>query len=141
MKAVALMLVLTACATTHPTPSPNGQATFRPQLEAHLAAIEQRKLPALLASVADDVLVILPNGKTLASRAAFESFHREWFAETDWSMTFHIEQVVETSELAYGLVTYTYTDPSGSKQRWLVLVFRRTGATWRLVHDQNTPKD
>lgn len=141
MKAVIAAVVaaaLGACAGAKPAVPP-----FRPVLEAHLRAIEQRALEALLATVDDrEVLVLLPNGKQIGSRAEFEAFHREWFAETDWSMKFHVEKVVETPELAYGLVTYTYTDPSGSKGRWLLLVFRRTaGGTWKLVHDQNTPRD
>ena len=97
---------------------------------------------ATLITVDDrELLVIMPNGKAIDSRAAYESFHREWFAETDWTMKFTVERVVETPQLAYALTRYTYADPSGSKDRWLLLVFRNVGGAWKLTHDQNTPRD
>lgn len=143
--ALALALIaisLAACATARPAPTVSAAPPFRPALDAHLRSIEQRQLEGLLATVDDrELFVILPNGKTVGSRAEYEAFHREWFAETDWSMRFTIEKVVETPELAYALTTYTYTDPSGSKARWLLLVFRLSNGAWKLVHDQNTPKD
>lgn len=115
---------------------------LRATVDAHLRAIETRSLDALLATVDDrDVLVILPNGKTIGSRAELEAMHRAWFAETDWTMKLTVERVVETAELGYALTTYTYTDPQGTRSRWLLLVFRRTNGAWKLIHDQNTARD
>jgi uncharacterized protein (TIGR02246 family) len=118
-------------------------ATFDQTLKTHLDAINRRDLPALLDTVADDVMLILPTGKLLEGKQAYTAFHKEFFAEKTWSMRFTEKRRVENGDTAFVLLQYVYSDKDekGADYRsesYLVMVFRRNAGKWRLTHDQNT---
>jgi ketosteroid isomerase-like protein len=125
--------------------APAAGPDFATTLDRHLRAVEGRDLATLMGTVSDrELMLILPNGKVVGSPAAFEALHREWFADPNWTIKFHVEKTVETAELSYAIATYDYEErpPGGApvrKRRYLQLVFRKYDAGWKLVHDQNTP--
>lgn len=132
------MLLTAGCASTRPAPPPSFEAT----VSRHLDAIAGRDLDALLATVTetDDLLVIFPDGSTLAGREAYRAMHTEWFADTTWAMAFERIATVQRGETGTALVRWTMTDetPRSGRQAWLALTFRLEGGAWRLVLDQNT---
>lgn len=118
---------------------------FQDTLGAHLAAMQARDLPAFLATLTDgeDLSLILPNGNLIPRRADVVSFLEQWFADPDWQIAFDIVRVVETAELAFGLLNVTYDDRDGAGnpyqlRYYLQLLFALQGGQWRLIHDQNT---
>lgn len=108
-------------------------------VSAHLAAIAARDLDAYLATVHDDVSIILPNGKLITGRKAVADFHKDWFADTDWTMQTEVvhEAKAENTTVVVVDVDYHDLDMEGrpySKQYLLSLVF----VDGLLLHDQNT---
>jgi ketosteroid isomerase-like protein len=116
--------------------------SFEQTVDRHLAAIAGRDLDGLLATVTDtdDLRVIFPDGSSLTSREAYRTMHTEWFADSTWTMTFERMAAVQGSDTGTALVRWTMVDgtPRSGRQAWLALTFRREGADWRLVLDQNT---
>ena len=116
---------------------------FGEAVEHHLATISARDLDAFLATVHDDVSLIAPNGRMLAGKAEVAAFHRDWFADPDWSWTPQPLRRVEAggTGIAVHAVTYHDLDAEGraySMSYVLTLVFGHIGGTWLLIHDQNT---
>ncbi|MFI6522667.1 YybH family protein [Spirillospora sp. NPDC050679] len=109
----------------------------------HLTAIGKRDLTAYSATLRDEVEVILPNGSRLSGRRGVEDFHREFFADTEWT-----QDVTELSlRVTGGTAVAVYeADYRGSaegrpvrKRFLLTLVFVDDGSGWALLHDQCTP--
>ena len=137
-----LPLVLTGCVSTygprHAGPSPRLEAT----IDAHLAAIQNRDLDALLDTVTrgERLTLIFPDGTLFETREQYVAFHQEWFSDPDWTMTFEPIRTVESPGLATVLLRTTYEDdgPASRRQAFLSLTFADGGDGWRLVLDQNT---
>lgn len=113
---------------------------FGEALREHLAAVPGRNLAAYEPTLADDVRVIFPNGEVLDGKQAVVAFHRDWFADRDWTFEPEVigESVGETRATA--LVRYTYREDATAEphRTWLALAFRLEKGGWRLYHDQNT---
>ncbi|NRQ39134.1 SnoaL-like domain-containing protein [Nonomuraea sp. NN258] len=112
-------------------------------IEAHLKAISERDLPAYTATLHDDVVVVLPNGGRLEGRQAVEDFHRDWFADLDWTQDLTRVAYVETDGTAVATYEADYRDVDGSgapihARNLLCMIFTRTAEGWLLLHDQNT---
>ncbi|MBN6050673.1 SgcJ/EcaC family oxidoreductase, partial [Nonomuraea sp. RK-328] len=116
---------------------------FSQALDAHLAAIEARDLEGYLATVHQDISLILPNGTLLRGKEAVAEFHTAWFANTDWSTRTETVRAETAGDAAFALLSVVYDDldPEGKPYRkpyYLTLYFTRTDGRWLLVHDQNT---
>jgi ketosteroid isomerase-like protein len=122
------------------TPTDGRQDAFQETLTAHVNAVRNRDLDALIKTITagDNLTLIFPNGKTTHTRQAYIDFHREWFAEQGWTMQMEPVSVQSSDELRVALMRTTYTDASGSRQGLLALTFAREQGQWRLVFDQNT---
>lgn len=112
-------------------------------LEAHLSAIAERDLEAYSATIHDDVIVVLPNGKRLEGRQAVEGFHRDWFADLDWTQEMRQVSLVETAGTLVAIYEADYhdVDRDGAPihaRNVVSLVFAKEPEGWLLVHDQNT---
>jgi hypothetical protein len=128
-------------------PAAHSGPPFRPTLEAHLAAISNRNLDALLPTLTrgSELILLSPDGKKLDTRQQFVDLHREWFASKDegkWEG--EIVRTRESADLSHALVRYRYSSrqPDGKlriSENWLTLTFALEGGSWRLVFDQNTP--
>lgn len=116
---------------------------FGEAVEHHLATIAARDLEAFLATVHDDVSLIAPDGRLLAGRDEVAAFHRDWFADPDWS--WHPEPLrrVQAGDTGVDVRSVTYHDLDAEGRAYAVsyvlsLVFARVDGTWLLLHDQNT---
>jgi uncharacterized protein (TIGR02246 family) len=115
----------------------------RSAVARHLAAIADRDLPAYAATLHDDVLVVLPTGAQLHGRAAVVDFHRDFFADLDWSQELAEVRFVATDDTISTLHEATYRDVDRVGEpvlkRFLVgLVFTQNDGEWLLLHDQCT---
>lgn len=146
MRHPVLLLCLLAMACT---PSPPAEITqdraadetsFQEVVAAHTAAIQERDLDALVATVTtgDSLPVIFPEGIMIQTRQEYIDFHRDWFADDTWTM--ELEPVSTTLGDGFGvaLLRSTYTDDEPSRKALLALTFARERDGWRLVFDQNT---
>lgn len=109
----------------------------------HLAAVADRDLTTFAATIDDSVTVVLPHGRMLSGRAEVEEFHRDWFADPDWTLkpTVIRSDTLGDTGIVVCDVEYGDLDAQGepyAKKYLLSLVFHRGADGWRLVHDQNT---
>lgn len=117
----------------------------RTAIGRHLETITGRDLDAYAATLHDDVVVVLPTGNTFVGKAAVVDFHRDFFADPDWTQTLTEQVVTVGADTARALyeVDYSDVDQDGAPIRTqflLGLVFARAGADWLLLHDQCTPR-
>ena len=134
-----------SCTTVGEAVPADREAAFDRVLEKQIAAITARDLDALLETVTtgDDLLLIFPNGGMTRTRTEYVDFHREWFADPNWTMPF--EPISKQVEGSYGHALYRVRfdadgpdGPAPAGQSLVSLGFRLENGEWRLVHDQNT---
>ena len=117
---------------------------FAEAVQRHLDAVGGRDLDGYLATVHDDVSLILPGGRLVEGREAVAAFHREWFADPDWSWVLSGVRSAAAGDTGVAVVAVEYHDLDGSGQAYTVryllsLTFARRDGVWLLLHDQNTP--
>ncbi len=119
---------------------------FKETLDLHLKAINERNLEVFLSTVATDkVRLILPNGQLITGKEAFNTFHKSWFEDLDWSIKSQTISVECHESLSTALLDVIYydLDTNGNKTEltyYLYLVFEKIDEKWYLIHDQNTLK-
>lgn len=139
-KFALLTFPVAACATS-PTAF---EVPFQPQVERHLAAIANRDLGEIEATitVGEDLLLILPSGKISQTRAEYLAFHRSLFANQQWVMTFEPMHLQTHGDYGHALYRVTFdgdgAGPAPANPAYLSLGFRLEQGEWRMVHDQNT---
>jgi uncharacterized protein (TIGR02246 family) len=116
----------------------------REAIDRHLETITARDLDGYAATLHDDVVLVLPTGTTFAGKAAVVGFHREFFADPDWSQDLTEKTTTVREDVARALFEADYRDVDGDgapvRQRFLLgLVFTRVDDEWLLLHDQCTP--
>ncbi|MFI5892349.1 YybH family protein [Actinoplanes sp. NPDC051513] len=116
---------------------------FTEALAGHLAAIEARDLEAYLATVRDDVCLIMPNGRLLQGHDSIADFHRSWFDDPDWSWRLTPDRTATAGDTAVAVFTVDYHDRDQHGEPYtmryvLSLTFTREAGSWLLLHDQNT---
>lgn len=117
---------------------------FAEAVQRHLAAVTGRDLDTYLSTVHDDVSLVLLNGTLVEGRAAVGEFHRDWFADPDWSWRLSPARSTTAGDTGVALVAVDYDDLDRDGRPYTVryllgLAFARVDGTWLLVHDQNTP--
>lgn len=154
-----LGMSLSSCATANNAPSQTTveeqvkqaasdaekSANFSAALDRHIKAIQTRNLAEIEATITkgEELELIFPSGKRSNTRAAYVDFHRKWFADNSWRMTFKHTSMNVSEDLAYALYETSYTDSAedgseSTNHAWLHFIFRLESGEWRLVHDQNT---
>lgn len=120
------------------------QSSFVATLDRHVAAVPARDLAAIEATITrgDSLELMFPSGKRLTTRAEYLDFHRKWFADKGWTITFERQSLTEGKDIAFATYKTTVSSTDNGKPvnsaSWLTLTFRKEGGEWRLVHDQNT---
>ena len=119
--------------------------SFGGALERHLDALRSKDIDVFLETLPQDgpLTLILPNGKLLSNAQDVIAFHRDWFADEDWSIETHVLRTIVGSEVAAALVRVEYNDLDRqgkpiSQTYFLNIIFQRQDDRWLLVHDQNT---
>ncbi len=141
--AAALCFLLGACTTASMSSTPRQDqrlSLLRETLSAHVTAIQNRDLDALLATVTtgDSLVLIFPSGTMTTTRQEYADFHRRWFADSEWTMHFEPVSHLLGGELGIVLLRTEYRSASGSWNGLLTLTFRHEAGRYRLVFDQNT---
>jgi len=109
-------------------------------IDQHLATIVGRDLDGFLATIHPDITIIVPNGNVMRGADAVLEFHREWFADGDWTYETERVDAITTPSTATRIVEVTYRDaPSEPATRFVMgLTFVREDDRWLLIHDQCT---
>ncbi len=119
--------------------------TFRETLDQHLAAIQNRDLESLVATLPqDELMLVMSNGKIVRTVREFVDGHRSWFAMPHWELTVAAVDMFETADVGVAVLRLDYSDLKPDHSRYheysvLTLIFARRGDRWVMVHDQNTP--
>jgi ketosteroid isomerase-like protein len=119
--------------------------TFRETLDKHLQAIQNRDLDALVSTLpADQLVLVMSDGKDARTVREFVDAHRGWFAMPDWELRTEPLQTFETADVGVAVLRLDYSDLRPDHSRFheysvLTLIFARQGDRWVMVHDQNTP--
>jgi hypothetical protein len=119
--------------------------TFTATLHKHLAALKAKDLDSFLETIpaTGKLTLIFPGGRMIETAEEFIAFHREWFADPDWSTELTIVNTLEGSDLSLALVLLDYRDVDRSgnpihQRQYVNLVFSKKDGAWLLAHDQNT---
>lgn len=118
---------------------------FIEALNHHLDTVGRRDTDGYLATVHDDVSLIMPNGRMLTGRDEVAKFTRDWFGDPDWSWEVSLQATATAGDTGRATFAVDYHDLDGEGRPYdlsylLTLVFVRSGGTWLLWHDQNTPR-
>jgi ketosteroid isomerase-like protein len=141
LRPLIAVISLASCATTQA----HSPSTLEQQLQRHIAALHARSMSELAATITtgEDLLLILPSGRTTHTRADYLAFHESLFAAKGWVITFEPIHLQRLGEYAHALYRVTFDDdgagPVPARPAHLSLGFRLEGGEWRLLHDQNTP--
>jgi len=116
----------------------------RAAIGRHLDTIKGRDLDGYAATLHDEIVLVLPTGTTFVGKEAVVGFHREFFADPDWTqeLTERTTTVGEHTARALYEADYRDVDSAGEPvhQRYLVaFVFVDVAGEWLLLHDQCTP--
>jgi uncharacterized protein (TIGR02246 family) len=117
--------------------------TFDDVLNRHLASVRDRDLSTLDSTLHDEVVVLLPNGSLVQGRSAVRQLHRDWFADTDWTISYRpvVRTVLAGTATVLLDVHYTDVDADGKpieSDYFLGLTFVSVEGQWLLVLDQNS---
>src|SRR5262245_35474850 len=117
---------------------------FATAVDRHLTAVTERDLDNYLATVHDEVTLVMLDGRVVTGRQAVGDFHRDWFDDPDWSWQLTRLRSNESGDTGTALFTVDYNDLDQTGKpyslRYLLgLTFARNNGTWLLLHDQNTP--
>jgi len=121
------------------------EKSFDETLSEHLDAVINHKLQNYIGSLSkENISMILPNGKLMATIEDIKTMHQEWFAESGWTFEYKIIRKSETEEMAYALLDVDYYNLDEQNTRdyrpfFLVVVFEKENGEWKLTHDQCTP--
>ncbi|MEU0561215.1 nuclear transport factor 2 family protein [Dactylosporangium sp. NPDC006015] len=113
-------------------------------LEEHLGALERKDLAAYAATLAEEVVLILPNGTVVDGRAAMVEFHREMFADDTWTQERTVRKVTLAGSTGWVLIEYLWTtvDATGAVESqtraYFTLTYALVDGRWLVVADQNT---
>lgn len=119
--------------------------TFKETLEAHLTAIKDRNLDALIETLAPSQLTLVTaNGELLETTDEFVGLHKEWFESSTWSLDSEVVHEHEGSDVGVAVILLDYQDVGEDggairQHSYLTLIFAKQNDKWLLVQDQNTP--
>ena len=113
--------------------------SFRETLGRHLLAIETRDLDTLGDTIADNLILIMADGKLKRTKGDFMEAHRAWFAKQNWKLTAKPVEIYEGGSLGVAVLHLDYREDDQRSESYLTLVFERQGDAWVMVQDQNTP--
>ena len=114
-------------------------------LDFHLNSVKNRDLDAFSSTLVQDdrLTLIMPNGNALFGYDAIVDFHKNWFADPDWTLQTTLLKLLQADTSATALLEVTYHDLDASAQPYqlsylLSLTFIQHDGEWRLLFDQNT---
>ncbi|MFB9180266.1 YybH family protein [Dactylosporangium sucinum] len=115
-------------------------------LAEHLAALDRKDLEAYAATLADEVVLILPDGQVLAGKPAVVELHRQLFADGSWTQERTVRTVTTVGSTGWVLIEYRFftVDADGrivsDTNAYFTLTYAHVDGRWLVVADQNTRK-
>jgi len=118
------------------------RASLDEAFRTHVRAVQQRDMAALGRTITDGraLVLILPNGTRTDTRDAYLAFHRSFFADRGWTISFDILSERVAGNIGIVSTRSNYSEPANGtiSHSWVTFVFRRSGSRWLLIYDQNT---
>jgi uncharacterized protein (TIGR02246 family) len=113
-------------------------------LQEHLSALQRKDLAAYAATLADEVVLILPDGSVLDGKAAVVELHREMFADDSWTQERTVRRVLTAGSTGWVLIEYRFVvvDAEGQvvsdRRAYFTLTYALVEDRWLVIADQNT---
>ncbi|MCL2349848.1 MAG: nuclear transport factor 2 family protein [Defluviitaleaceae bacterium] len=121
---------------------------FESALNLHLKAISDRDFESFKNFLCPEhnCIVILPNGHKIEGYNEVLDFHKDWFADSDWSIECKILDAFSISDAGYALLDVVYQDIDADNMPYklayyLSMIFTKAGGKWILLRDQNTLRE
>lgn len=116
---------------------------FKESLQLHLDAIMTKDLDSFSSTISESITLIMMNGTIIRNRQKVIEFHKEWFSDEDWKLSYEIIKIDETEKMAYVLLAISYEDVDMESKPvhikyYLNLIFKKYEENWLLEFDQNT---
>jgi len=114
--------------------------------EAYIQSVQNRDLNAMIQTITDnDALHFIgTTGKMLETREEYVEFHRDWFSEEGWDISFELDKIFQENDFGYVMAIFTYHQdmPDGKRMTlvsYVTLVFHWEHQSWRAIADVCTP--
>ena len=118
---------------------------FKEAINQFCTAISSKNLSKLkeFIPVSGDLTAILSDGAVIDSSQEYLEFHKEWFAEKDWTITFDPVFTEESSEMGYAIIETEYFDKEEDGSPFAIeilktVIMRKQENGWSIVHSQQT---
>jgi len=141
-----LAIFLSTCTSSPPTSEAieaADEAGFISTLRRHLAAVSQKDLTTLAATMseAEGMFLILPDTEPTTSVQAFLDMHKEWFAAGPWTFETKILHSEVSHDLGFAIVDVMYKEPERNGKPYynhMIVSYdlKRVGPNWFVVKDQ-----
>ena len=120
-------------------------AEFENFLNFHFESIQNRNLEQYASTLfqSPKTSLIMLNGEEVQGYENIVNFHKKWFQDPDWSLTFSKRKVVVEGSTAVTLLDIHYKDKDENGKDvefsyMLNIVFIKTESEgWKLLYDQN----
>lgn len=146
LKMAMNIVVLAAAVTQHTAPAGGDKLSLEKTCQIYTRAVINRDLERLKSTLtaSDTLHFIGTTGKMSQTRQAYERFHRDWFKETCWMISFEISALYLKKEFGYVILIFTYQEPNSEKKTstlvsYVTLVFRKERGCWKVIADICTP--
>ena len=114
-------------------------------LMRHLDAIQARDYAAFESTLTkgDRLTFILWAGEYSEDPVEYRKALEGWFAKGGWTFEYEIVALEKTAEMGSALLRVSYDEEERDGKpyhldHYLLLIFKKDGDGWYLVHDQNT---
>jgi len=118
---------------------------FKEALENHFGAVVNKNLEPYVGSLAkaETLHMVFPDGEMLTHIDSIAQFHKDWFAQDNWTFEYQIIKQDQVGDLAYAFLDIDYRKQKEGEDPlhlnfYLNVIFKYIDGEWLLVHDQNT---
>lgn len=77
----------------------------------------------------------MPNETLITTYQDFAKLHEEWFSDNDWSISYELINIIETSDICTAFLSVDYKDVNEKNEPitlfyFLILIFEKKGDSW-----------
>jgi len=120
--------------------------SIKETFDRYVKAIHNSDLDALFETVTDKekFFFATSSGKLIDTRDGYYEFHKNWFSQKDWEITFELIEAVEGTEYGYTNAIYDYYTKlddgrTFTSKAYFTLIFHNENGRWKVVTDVITP--
>ena len=112
----------------------------------YIQAILARDLDALEQTItrSDTLHFIDTSGRITKTRQAYLDFHATWFENTNWTIAFELDELVQKDDFGYAMTLFTCQESRENDKKmtlvsYATLIFHLEDGAFHLIADACTP--